>query len=59
MGGVSRWAAVEGIGVEVLRSMCARFCGRPGCRNRAEKASRCAEHDVGPAAVTPLGENAR
>jgi putative resolvase len=33
---------------EVLTSFCARLYGRRGARNRAEKALRCAEHDVGP-----------
>ncbi len=36
---------------EVLTSFCARLYGRPSARNRAEKALRCAERDVGPAAL--------
>ncbi|MGH9116469.1 MAG: IS607 family transposase [Acidimicrobiales bacterium] len=43
--------------IEVLTSMCARLYGRRGARNRAEKALRCAERDIGPAGVTPRGEN--
>lgn len=38
---------------EVLTSFCARLYGRRGARNRAEKALRCAEHDVGPQALAP------
>lgn len=34
--------------VEVLTSFCARLYGRRSARNRAEKALRCAERDVGP-----------
>ncbi|MGH9001973.1 MAG: IS607 family transposase, partial [Acidimicrobiia bacterium] len=37
---------------EVLTSLCARLYGRRGARNRAEKALRCAEHDVGPMALS-------
>jgi putative resolvase len=37
--------------VEVLTSFCARLYGRRSAGNRAEKALRCAEHDVGPMAV--------
>jgi len=37
--------------VEVLTSFCARLYGRRSARNRAEKALRCAAHDVGPAAL--------
>jgi putative resolvase len=37
--------------VEVLTSFCARLYGRRSARNRAEKALRCAQRDVGPAAV--------
>jgi putative resolvase len=37
--------------VEVLTSFCARLYGRRGARNRALKAVRCAQRDVGPAAV--------
>ena len=36
---------------EVLTSFCARLYGRRSARNRAEKALRCAAHDVGPMAV--------
>ena len=35
---------------EVLTSFCARLYGRRSAKNRAEKALRCAEHDVGPMA---------
>ncbi len=47
--------------IGVLTSMCARLYGRRGARNRAEKALRCAAHDVGPSTVTvtPGGENGR
>ena len=40
---------------EVLTTFCARLYGRRSARNRAEKALRSAEHDLGPAAldVTP------
>jgi putative resolvase len=38
---------------EVLTSFCARLYGRRSARNRAEKALRCAEHDLGPAALMP------
>ena len=34
--------------VEVLTSLCARLYGRRSARNRALKAVRCAERDVGP-----------
>ncbi len=37
--------------VEVLTSFCARLYGRRSARNRALKALRCAERDVGPAGV--------
>jgi putative resolvase len=37
---------------EVLTSFCARLYGRRSARNRAEKALRCAERDVGPMAVS-------
>jgi putative resolvase len=37
--------------VGVLTSFCARLYGRRSARNRAEKALRCAAHDVGPAAL--------
>ena len=36
---------------EVLTSFCARLYGRRSARNRAEKALRCAAHDVGPMAL--------
>jgi len=36
---------------ELLTSFCARLYGRCSARNRAEKALRGAEHDVGPMAV--------
>ncbi len=34
--------------VEVLTSFCARLYGKRSAGNRAEKALRCARHDVGP-----------
>jgi len=37
---------------EVLTSFCARLYGRRSARNRAEKALRCAAHDVGPMALS-------
>jgi putative resolvase len=37
--------------VEVLTSFCARLYGRRSARNRALKALRCAERDVGPAGM--------
>jgi putative resolvase len=37
--------------VEVLTSCCARLYGRRSARNRALKAVRCAERDVGPVGV--------
>ena len=37
--------------VDVLTSFCARLYGRRSARNRAEKALRCAERDVGPRAL--------
>ena len=37
---------------EVLTSFCARLYGRRSAKNRAEKALRCAEHDVGPQALS-------
>jgi putative resolvase len=37
--------------VEVLTSCCARLYGRRSARNRALKAVRCAERDVGPAGL--------
>jgi putative resolvase len=37
---------------EVLTSLCARLYGRRSARNRAEKALRCAQHDVGPMALS-------
>ena len=36
---------------EVLTGFCARLYGRRSARNRAEKALRCARHDVGPMAL--------
>lgn len=43
--------------VEVLTSFCARLYGRRSARNRAEKALRCAERDVGPRALSqPAGK---
>ncbi len=41
--------------VEVLTSFCARLYGRRSARNRALKAVRCAERDVGPAGVAEAG----
>jgi putative resolvase len=41
--------------VEVLTSFCARLYGRRSARNRAEKALRCAERDVGPRAMSHPG----
>ena len=38
--------------VEVLTSFCARLYGPRSARNRAEKALRCAERDVGPMALS-------
>ncbi len=44
---------------EVLTSFCARLYGRRSARNRAQKALRCAEHDVGPMALShPPGKMA-
>ena len=40
---------------EVLTSFCARLYGRRSARNRAEKALRCAAHDVGPMALSHPG----
>jgi putative resolvase len=37
---------------EVLTSFCARLYGRRYAKNRAEKALRCAERDVGPMALS-------
>jgi putative resolvase len=37
--------------VEALTSLCARLYGRRSARNRALKAVRCAERDVGPAGL--------
>ena len=42
--------------VEVLTSVCARRYGRRSARNRALKALRCAQRDVGPAGVAAGGE---
>jgi putative resolvase len=41
--------------VEVLTSFCARLYGRQSARNRALKALRCAQRDVGPAGVAAGG----
>jgi putative resolvase len=41
--------------VEVLTSLCARRYGRRSARNRALKAVRCVERDVGPAGVAEAG----
>lgn len=38
--------------LEMLTSFCARLYGRRSARNRAEKALRCAERDVGPMALS-------
>ena len=38
---------------EVLTRFCARRYGRRSARHRAEKALRCAAHDVGPRALSP------
>jgi putative resolvase len=38
--------------LEVLTSFCARLYGRRSARNRAQKALRCAERDVGPKALS-------
>jgi hypothetical protein len=40
--------------VDVLTSFCARRYGRRSARNRAEKALRCAERDVGPMALSHM-----
>jgi putative resolvase len=37
--------------VQVLTSWCARLYGRRSARNRALKAVRCAERDLGPVGV--------
>jgi putative resolvase len=42
--------------VEVLTSFCARLYGRRSARNRAQKALRCAQRDVGPAGVAAGGD---
>ena len=44
---------------EVLTSFCARLYGRRSARNRAEKALRCAAHDVGPMALAKEAKTAR
>jgi putative resolvase len=41
--------------VAVLTSLCARLYGRRSARNRALKAVRCAERDIGPAGVVAGG----
>ncbi len=38
--------------LEVLTSVCARWSGRGSARNRAQKALRCAERNVGPKALS-------
>ena len=40
---------------QVLTSFCARLYGHRSARNRAEKAVRCAERDVGPASLGAAG----
>ena len=47
--------------VEVLTSLCARVYGRRSARNRALKAVRCAQRDVGPAGLAGAarGDGAR
>jgi putative resolvase len=42
---------------EVLTSFCARRYTRRGARNRAEKPLRCAEHDLGPMALSQPNVN--
>jgi len=42
---------------EVLTSFCARLYGRRSARNRAEKALRCAERDVGPMALAQQAQS--
>jgi putative resolvase len=37
---------------EVLTSFCARLYGPRSAKNRAEKALRCAEHDIGQMALS-------
>lgn len=44
---------------EVLTSFCARLYGRRSARNRAQKALRCAERDVGPRAVSSQDDGGR
>jgi putative resolvase len=43
--------------VEVLTSFCARLYGRRSARNRALKAVRCAERDVGPAGLAGAAQD--
>lgn len=45
--------------VEVLTSFCARLYGRRSARNRALKAVRCAERDVGPAGLAAAAPDDR
>lgn len=45
--------------VEVLTSFCARLYGRRSARNRALKALRCAERDVGPAGLAGAARGTR
>lgn len=42
--------------VEVLTSFCARLYGRRSARNRAEKALRCAERNIGPRNLSQASE---
>jgi putative resolvase len=44
---------------EVLTSFCARLYGRRSAKNRAEKALRCAEHDIGPMALSQAGKTSQ
>lgn len=41
--------------VEVLTSFCARLYGRRSAKNRAEKALRCAAHNIGPRDLSQAG----
>jgi putative resolvase len=45
--------------VDVLTSLCARLYGRASARNRALKAVRCAQRDVGPAGLAGAAADAR
>jgi putative resolvase len=42
--------------VEVLTSFCASLYGRRSARNRAEKALRCAERNIGPRNLSQASE---